>query len=107
CDGGDALTLRLGLLELLRATGRLVAPRLPAVRRAVVEAARAHGRALRVGRLAFRGVRQAAPGVQGDDGRARVCALLALEAVDGDGHHRRGPVEARVALGRLAHAHLG
>ena len=44
---GDARALRLRLLELLRAAGRLVAARLPAVRRRAAEAPRAVRRALR------------------------------------------------------------
>ena len=103
---GDARALRLRLLELLRAAGRLVAARLPAVRRRAAEAPRAVRRALRLGGDAVCRVRQAAAGVQGHDGQPRLAALLALEAGDRHCDDRRGCDQAPLALRRLALARL-
>ena len=104
--GGDDPALRLRLLDVLRTARRLVAARLPAIRRPVAEAPRTDRRAFRLGGDALRGVREAAAGLQGDERLPRRSALLALEARCRDGDDRGRADQTSIALRRVAHACL-
>src|SRR5206468_1701901 len=105
--GGDAVALRHGVLDVLLARPNAVAARLPAVRRATAEEARAAGRTVCRRSDAHRRVPKATACIHGCECGPRLAALLAVEAGDGTRSDRRGPGEARVAERRVAHAQLG
>ena len=104
---GDAAELRHGLLDVLLAAARAVSARLPAVRRATAQEARA--RATRVSPTLRRGsgaYQRQPPAFQIANAVARGGALLALEAGDRAAEHRRRPDEAALARRRMAHGRV-
>ena len=107
CRGGDTAELRHRLLDVLLAPARAVAARLPAVRRAAAEEARAERPALRRRGDQDRGLPASAARLPARERVTRHAALLALEAGDRAGEHRRRPDEAARARRRLAHARVG
>ncbi len=98
--GGDAAALRHRLLDVLLAAARSVAARLPAVRRAAAEEARARPtRASPTPRRRFAAYEKQPPAFKLANAGARPAAVLALEAVDRAGRHRRRAGRSGVSLG--------